>query len=340
MRILLINYEYPPFGGGGGVFSQLLTEEWRGQGHGVDVVTSSLRGKRGKASLFSLLIFPLLGFGKGLKLCLKNKYDVINTHFAIPTGPVGFLLGKLFKIKNVLSIHGADIYDPTRKIHNNFLLRPVIKFILNHADLIIAQSKNTRENAIRYYQPKKRIEIIPLGIKIPLLPKKQPSKIFTIISIGRLVKRKSFEYLVRAIPSDIKLQIIGTGPEKENLLKLNPRVEILENILEKEKWQHLVNADLFVLSSLHEGFSLACLEAMAAGLPIIATNIGGQTDFLTEENAILIEPKNIQTLKMAITKIKNNQELKNKLSKNNLEKIKQFNIAKIANVYLEVFKQI
>lgn len=349
MKILLINYEYPPYGGGGGIFSRDLVEEWKKQGHNVDVLTANfLRTKKKKTPLINLILFPFFATIKGCLKCLRNKYDVINTHFAVPTGPVGFILSKVFNVKNVLSIHGADIYDPTRKIQQNPLLKPFIKFILNHADYVVAQSKNIKELATKYYEPKKNIEIIPLGLKkIETVRTSRDLSVlnqsFRFISIGRLVPRKGFDYLIKALPVKAELVLIGSGPEKERLEKLakieNKKVFFLGEASQEKKEEELNKADAYALSSLHEGFALVCLEAMAAGLPIVATNFGGQTDYLQEnENALLVKPKDAESLRWALTKIMEDNDLRKKLSRNNLRDIEKYSISNAANKYLNLFK--
>lgn len=370
MKILLINYEYPPLGGGGGVASANLAEEWAKQGHQVDVLTSHYqdlpkeeimkprinsghlrifrvqvwgRKNKEKASMLSLLSFPINSIIIGIKLCRKNKYNFINTHFAIPSGPTGYVLGKLFKMKNSLYILGADIYDPTRNFHKKYLIKTAIKFILNHANQIVAESNNIKEKAEQIYHPNKPIQLMLIGFKKPSIDlnniKKEAHNNFRLVSVGRLVPRKGFDYLIQALPADMELVIIGDGPEKEKLQRLakNKDVKFLGNISEEKKWQYLINSDCYVLSSLHEGFGIVCQEAMYAGLPIIATNFGGQTDFLKENvNAILIKPKDADSLRWAIEKIYQDQGLRQKQSENNKKNIANYYIEKIAEQYLKL----
>ena len=198
-RILIINYEFPPLGGGGGVASFDLAEEWAKKCQ-VDVLTSSFadlpkyesvkniniyrvkvlnRKSRDAASFISMLTYLINGFFRGLILCRKNNYDIINTHFAVPSGPLGYLLSKLYHIPNVLSLHGGDIYDPSKKMspHKSRFFSYVVRFILNNCDELVAQSSNTKDNAIKYYHPKKEISVVPLAYHPVKLERKNRTKI-------------------------------------------------------------------------------------------------------------------------------------------------------------------
>src|SRR5437899_147046 len=134
MRILFCNYEYPPLGGGGGVINALLAEEMA-KHHEVTVLTSQgrqlppvplengvrvvrspvfFRKQEAVASLVSMLSFLPMGVRTGKELLRRTEFDVINTHFVLPTGPVGDALSRYAGIPNVLSLHGGDLYDPSK----------------------------------------------------------------------------------------------------------------------------------------------------------------------------------------------------------------------------------
>jgi len=378
-KILIINYEFPPLGGGGGVSSYDLALEWCKFGQ-VDVLTSNykdfaslenmsginvhrvkvlFRNSRDAASFLSMLSYLFFGFFKGISLVRKNRYDVINTHFAVPSGPLGYILGKLYKIPNILSIHGGDIYDPSKKMspHKSPVFKRVVKFILDRAERVVAQSSNTRDNAVEYYKPVKDVDIVPLAFHEPPSIKTSrkdlglDSKSFYLITVGRLVKRKSIETMIEALfgiaDEKVKLIIVGDGPERGFLesrvawFNLEHRVIFAGYLEDDEKFAYIMNSDLFVLTSLHEGFGIVFMEAMYYGLPIVCTNHGGQVDFLkNEENAVLIDVGDVDACRAGINRFLTDKRLYRKCSKNNKSKITDFYADNIASQYLEIFDEI
>jgi L-malate glycosyltransferase len=372
VKILLLNYEYPPLGGGGGVASSNLAGCFSKLGHKVAVITSKgggllkketvnnvniyrvftpLRSNKIPTPIISMLFYPITGFLKVCQLSRKFKFDIISCHFAIPTGLLGVLVKFFFKKKLVLSLYGGDIYDPTKKTspHKNYVLKLIVKIIIDKSDLVIVESTDLAQSLKKFYAYNKSFEIIPVGFSPPALKYKKPGvnkKKLKIIAVGRLIKRKGFLYLVRALKNikNIKAVIIGEGPEKEILSKeivknnLQKKVKLLGWVAENEKWQNLFSSDLFILSSIHEGFGIVLQEAMFAGLPIISTNKGGQMDLLTAKNAILIPPKSTVKIKNAIEYLKKHPRLRARLGENNRKNIKNYYILKIAEKYVKLFR--
>lgn len=378
MNILLCNYEYPPIGGGGGIVSAWLAQELAKR-HEVTVLTSQIEGtpeecieegvrvlrvpvffrnQRAVANMASMLAYVPMGILRGRKLLRWDQFDVVNTHFVVPTGPVGHVISRQANIPNVLSLHGGDVYDPSKftSPHRHFPLRVIVRWLMNQADAIVGQSTNTIGNASIFYGLKKQAARIPLGI--PRVSHDAASRSeygFTdehilLVSVGRLVARKNIGQLidtVKALADDrVQLLIIGAGPEEENLRARAAEQEVTESVHflgyvdDAEKFRVLNMADIFVSSSRHEGFGINFLEAMACGLPIVCYDYGGQTDFLEHEvNGYLIPVGDIEQFTEHCQNLVESQELRLLFGQKNKQAIETYFIDNCALQYENVFAE-
>jgi len=379
MNILMVNYEWPPLGGGGGVAMGTIAKELA-QRHTVHVLTSGagglpsaetiadgritvfrcpafLRHSKSVASIASMLAFWPLGVRLGKKLLRRYRYDVINTWFAIPSGPVGVGIAKRGDIPHVLTIIGGDIYDPSKwySPHRNPVLKQVVRSVLRKADGHTAISRDIEARTRDIYGFDRPIDVISLGITEPTFEPRSRQDlglqdgVTYLISVGRIVRRKDYPTLLRALKrvgrSDVHLLLLGDGPERGNLEAFSKQLGIAERVHfrgfvpEEEKYQLLAAADVFALTSLHEGFGLVYLEAMHCGLPVIASRTGGQVDFLADgETGYLVPTGDAESLANALQMMLDEPALRAAMAEKNRERVKSYYASATATRYEKLFE--
>jgi len=376
MKILFCNYEYPPLGGGGGVVNALLAEHLS-QKHDVTVLTSAgfelpeeemvngvrvvrvpvyVRQEQAAANFPSMAAYMINGIKRGKALLASESFDIINTHFALPSGPVGHALAKFSGLPNVLSVHGGDLYDPSKitSPHRHWLLRTWIKFLLRKADSVVGQSSNTLENIVKYYDSNIDTKCIPLGINRPKFVPGSREQLglsendFVLVTVGRLVSRKGLDRMLGMLAKtkidNMKLLVIGSGPLQEDLEACAVELGLADKVLfkgfveEQEKLQLLQQADFYVSSSQHEGFGLVFLEAMAASLPVICYNHGGQSDFLENgKTGALLELNDESSFIAAIEELYGDKDRRKGISEYNKQKVESYFIESCSDRYEALF---
>lgn len=358
----MINFEYPPLGGGGGVathdmarvlakrhtvhvlttaFGELPRDEVQ---EGVSIHRVPVLGRTSlpTATFLSLLLFAPMAVVRGISLLRETPFDVIYAQFVIPSGLPAAIISRLFGIPFVLTFIGGDIYDPSKGIspHRHALLRWVIRWIASQASARTAISHDTKTRTIELHGVKEDITVVPIGLKEKTVQVHAKRAQFgfseddiVCVSIGRLVPRKGYDILLQAwkeIPS-AKLVIIGDGPMKELLLTtieeygLQDRVQLLGQVDEEQKFQLLSIATMYVSAAQHEGFGIVFLEAMDAGLAIVASDDGGQRDFLVHgENAFLVGPHDSHAVSAAVRTLMEDSPLRARMGEKNKEDVKQY----------------
>jgi glycosyltransferase involved in cell wall biosynthesis len=310
------------------------------------------RKHRATAGLPSMFGYMLMGTRIGRQLVTTEQFDVINTHFALPSGPVGDALSRRSGIPNVLSVHGGDLYDPSKwsSPHRHAGLRLWVRSLLERADVVIAQSSDTLGNARRFYSPSLEAEIIPLGIKRPpsVIASRQShgfrDEDVLLITVGRLIARKAIDQLIALIAEpglqQAHLLVVGDGPLEPALrqqaaqLGVHERVHFFGRVEEFEKVQLLRMTDVFVSTSQHEGFGLVFLEAMACGLPVVCYDKGGQADFLEPQVTGDLVPLNDRAaFAHACCRLVTNRTARERMSAENLSRVERYLIDRCAACY-------
>lgn len=348
--------------------------------HEVTVLTSRLHGVPGEvieehvrvlrvpvlfrrqlavANFPSMLAYLPSAAWRAAKMRRVVPFDVVNTHFAVPTGPVGQWIADRYGVPNVLSVHGGDLYDPSKKLspHRHFWLRWSIRWLIRRADAVIAQSHNTLSHVDRIYGVHREIDLIPLGIDPPPVfaaaPRSAfglPDDAFVLVTVGRLVPRKQNTQLVAALArssvAKAHLLVVGSGPD-EGLIRqtaaengVTDRVHLLGQVTEEEKYQALATADIFTSTSQHEGFGLVFLEAMACGLPVVCYDHGGQTDFLaTGITGHVVPLDDVDVFAAAIRQLSLSRDDCRRIGAANLRRVEAYFIDRCAARYETVLER-
>jgi glycosyltransferase involved in cell wall biosynthesis len=297
---------------------------------------------------------------RGWFLGKRPAFDVINTHFAVPTGPVGQALAAFHRVPNVLSIHGGDLYDPSKKSspHRHAPLRALVRRLLLAADAVVGQSRNTVGHVDQIYGVTRPVELIPLGIDRPpqisgvsrqefgLDPKD-----FVVVTVGRLVARKNTVQLVQAVAASkcpsAHLLIVGDGPDAPAIRRaaaeagIAHRVHLLGFVSDAQKYRALATADVFASTSQHEGFGLVFLEAMAFGLPVLCYDHGGQTDFLTTgKTGAVLHLNELPAFTQALADLQQNTQQRLDMGRYNRAAVEEYFIDRCGERYESLFREV
>ena len=354
MRILIVNSEYPPVGGGAGNASANIAREFVRMGEEVAVLTTryqdlpidevedgirihrciSVRKEVSRSNPWEQLSFLLGACTDGLLFLKKWKPDVLITFFGVPSGPVGLLAKTLFRIPYIVSLRGGDVpgFRPYDFSTYHKLISPLLRLVWRRADDVVANSEGLRKLA-KAFAPQIPVSVIPNGVDVELFrPDKRDWDPPHMLFVGRIVYQKGLDVLIEAL-SDLKdqpwkLTLVGDGPQLEPL-KLEAQQNGLLDRITFPGWvdrSDLIDfyhqANLFVFPSRHEGMPNAVLEAMASGLPVIASQIAGNQELISDgKTGYLIPVENSKAIADKLLVLFMSKDLKEKMGEAAQERV-------------------
>jgi len=364
-RILVLNYEFPPLGGGAGNATFYLLKEFaKYKDLDIDLITSSVdkfriekfsnninihyldinkKGNLHYQSIKDLLKYSFKAYQYSKKLKKEKKYNLIHAFFGIPCGYIAMKLG----IPYIVSLRGADVPFHKKRFYwlDKLIFKNLSKKIWRKARVVIANSQGLKE-AARKTSIKQDIKVICNGIDTdkfkPCLDKKI-GKIIKLISVGRLATEKGYNYLLESLIgiNNVSLTLVGSGPLERELKelsnKLDIKVDFVGRIDSRNVIQKLQDSDIYVSSSIKEGMSNSVLEAMACGLPVITTNVGGSKE-LVKNNGLIVDKGSVSSLREAIVKLVNDFDLIYKMRENSRSLAKTMSWAKAASIYKKIYE--
>lgn len=356
MKILMMtDYFYPQIGGGVEKVVLELSLRLVRLGHQVSVLTLNTTGEKKEEYFHGIKIIrvqaydltKVLGLQSAIsftfwtqakKLIHDFNPDIIHLHnrFFFTT-LIGLFLKKHFQIPTITTIHlGAiDYISGVKGYFIRLIEKFMIRLINNHSNVITAVSKNVKENGTKLGINPNNCIVIPNGVDLSFfnMSRSFDSKPRKVIFIGRLLANKGPKILVQSanlvakkIP-DVQFLIVGDGPlrkEIENYCKkkhLNKNIKFLGRL--EDIRDIMKEGDLYVRPSYLDGMPLGVLEAMAAGLPVIATRIAGTTEIIQHgKTGHLVKVNDVEVLARAITELLLNPEYMQKIAKKGLEFVK------------------
>lgn len=278
------------------------------------------------------------------KIIKAYQPDVIHTHRYVL--PYAFLASMGFKAKRVHTVHNVAQKEQT-KVGKN-----INRVLFRYFNVVpVALSKEIQRTIQEVYGlPDNRIPVVFNGIDLSRCIVKESyarKDTFTVLHIGRFMDVKNHELLLRSFArfkgqhSDARLQLLGDGELKENMMQLAGQLNITDAVefagLQSNVYPWLHNADVFILPSKFEGMQMTLIEAMGTGLPIIASNVGGIPDMLSsQKEALLIEPKEekiIEALEMVYSDAKKREYW----GRNALQRSSLFSSQAMARKYLQLY---
>ncbi|PIZ75145.1 hypothetical protein COY05_04620 [Candidatus Peregrinibacteria bacterium CG_4_10_14_0_2_um_filter_38_24] len=299
------------------------------------------------------------------RIIAEEKIDILHLNLWNPAScRYGFLAGKSAKIPMIVTEHDPFKLTGFKNVFKKYGLKTVSK-------IVTVSLENQKLLKKLFPEHKEKIEVIQNGIDIDWwqsqvlrFAEKDRYEIKTeifrankntliIISVAELHERKGLKYLIKAISEvkekypNIKLVIVGEGPDRKNLENLIKKLKLENNVIllgrRKEIPKLLKSSNIFVLPSRREAFGLVNLEAMITPLPVIASKVGGIPEIIKDgETGILVESENEKELAQALEKLIPNSPLREEMAKKGFLRVKEnFSAQKMAEehekLYMELF---
>ncbi len=374
MKILMINYEFPPIGGGAGQAHLAILRQYAGKNDlQVDVLASAPKPGFAVQKLsknvtrytvgvhkknlhywrkIEVVEWVLKATGPYRRLLKENRYDLVHAFFGLPTGWLCYRTANC--LPYIISLRGSDVPGGHARLQLEYkLLGPLLKRIWTGASAIVACSDGLKNRALRFL-PSANIDIIPNGIDLEKFHPASSMELsgeLKLLTVGRLSVTKRFEMLVEAVEilskqgKNVRLTISGGGGLRDEL----------KNLIEQKKLTNVINLtgriesetmpdvyrqhDMFVSASMQEGMSNAMLEAMASGLPIITTKCEGVEELISD-NGIVVGTDSAESLAETIGILADNQQRYNMMCISARHQAGKFSWQTVAEEYINLYHRV
>lgn len=377
MRILMLNNEFPPLGGGTGTVNRALLNHWaRVPNLEIDLVTSAL-GREHKQEKFTgrvqlhyvpvnnqnlhhslnreLLTYAARALPYALKLHRANPYDFVFAWSALPAGAVALALKKMTGLEYLLRVCGPDIPGFEQRYETLYpILAPTIRATWRNAAQVIAKCEDEAK-MIQRVDAQMPVTIVANGVDLHAFSRAEipDGGALRILCVARLIERKGQHHLIQAVKRltdervDVTLELVGTGDaaaaneQQARELGLKDRVRFAGYVPREKIAEHYANAHLFSLASYNEGMSVATLEAMAAGLPLVVSRTPGTRELVRENhNGLLFDWADVDSLTAHLRHLATHRDVARGMGAASRERAARFAWEDAAGRYVEMFREI
>ncbi len=367
MKILHITKKYPDIMGGDSTVVAGLEKYQKKMGHRIYILTSNCSEVRKSTTVtkyglkidtidldrinLKRIISLFILFFYSFFYLKRTKPDIVHSH----SPDLGFILSfpcKLYRIPIINTCHGITFSD----MHYSFIKRKLEEFFIKYSNFnkIITINKSSlsdfRKLAIR------NINYLPNGVDLDLFQKKRHNinRKTIFLFAGRIEKEKGLDHLIHAVnklkekEKGFKVLLIGKGVDQKYFqdlviaLKLTGYIKFLGKKEKDEVIDHYYKSDVFISPSLHETFPMTVLEAWAAKLPVIISDVGGVSAICNnKENAIIIPPEDPKKISEAMITLIKDPKLRRKLGENGRKLVeKNYRWDKIVKEVESIYKDI
>lgn len=371
----MLNNEFPPLGGGTGTVNRALLARWAHVPNvEIDLITSALGsayrqeqfGERTRlhfvpvnnqnlhhSSNRELATYAGRALVLALKLQRERKYDFVFAWSAVPAGAVALALKKITGLEYLVRVCGPDIPGFEQRYGAIYrFLSPLIRGTWHNATHVIAKCDDEAK-LIQRVDRDVPVRIVPNGVDTDaFVPAVIPDVgTWRLLCVARLIERKGQQHLIQCVKRltddglDVTLELIGTGDAhaaNENQareLGIADRIHFIGYVPREEIAGHYARAHAFVLASFNEGMSVATLEAMAAGLPLVVSRTPGTKELVQENvNGLMFDWADAETLTAHLKFLLTHRDVARQMGQASRELAQGFGWDDVAAEYLELFR--
>lgn len=376
VNVMLINYEYPPVGGGAGNATMFIARALHRLGHHATVLTSAyaelagLREEHGvkvhrlnagrraadRASTREMFSFVSAAMKAAPSIALADDIGGVIVFFTLPCGPVALRLNHALKLPYIVSLRGGDVPGLVPEINwLHWVLTPVRRRVLRSCAAIVANDAGLA-SLFKRADPFP-VKVIPNGVDTRFFfPRTGPRRDvdpLNILFVGRFHRQKNLAFLLDQLarlpafaPNGWRLALVGDGEERSALEAQARRLGIADRIAwhgwqaDKSRLLGLYQqADVLVNPSRYEGMPNVVLEAMACGLPVVASDVPGNNSLVRSgETGLLFPQGNGEAFCAALSTLGENHAFAQSLGRSGRQRVEaDFSWEQVARQYLDLF---